>query len=191
MNASRIPVVALVLGTLAFGFSGCSTTNQLCELQDPGTGQRIPEEFLGTNAKLERQIALAPPVTRPVILTKVESVSCGGYDRVIFEFDRAVPSYTAEYVDKPIRDCGAGNVIPVAGDAWLRVSFAPAQAHTEAGQATVTQRNRMLNYANLRQLVSVCDFEGNVEWVLGTGRPSRFRATELNNPPRLVLDVRH
>lgn len=190
MKAPRIPFSALVIATLAFTFAGCTTT-PLCELQDPATGQRIPGEFIGSNQKLERQTVLPSPVTRPVILTKVENVSCGGYDRVIFTFDRAIPSYTAEYVDRPIRDCGAGNVIPVAGDAWLKIHLAPAQAHTEAGQATVAQRNRVVNYANLRQLVGVCDFEGSVEWVLGVARPNRFRVTELNNPPRLVVDVRH
>lgn len=190
MNARRFPSAALVLATLTLTFAGCATT-PLCDLQDPLTGQRIPKEFIGTNQKLERQIALPPPITRPVILTKVENMSCGGYDRVIFEFDRAIPSYTAEYVDRPIRACGTGRVIPVAGDAWLKVRFAPAKAHTAAGQATISQRNRMVNYANLRQLVSVCDFEGSVEWVLGVSRPSQFRISELNNPPRLVLDVRH
>ena len=190
MNAPRFSTVASVLTLLALGLGGCTTT-PLCELKDPGTGQTIPAEFMGTTGKLERQIALPPPVTRPVILEKVETVSCGGYDRVIFTFDTAVPSYTAQYVDRPIRECGSGNVVQVAGDAWLEVKFAPAQAHTDSGEATVLQRNRVLNYANLRQVVGTCDFEGHVNWVLGVGNPGRFRATELNNPPRLVLDVRH
>ena len=190
MKAPRNSTVATALALVALGLGACTTT-PLCELRDPVTGQTIPAEFMGTTGKLERQIALPAPVTRPVTLTNVETVSCGGYDRVIFTFDRAIPSYTAAYVDRPIRECGSGNVVSVAGDAWLHIRFAPAQAHTEAGQSTIAERNRVLNYANVRQLVGVCDFEGHVEWVLGVGKPSRFRATELNNPPRLVLDVRH
>jgi hypothetical protein len=189
MKAHEKMAFASVLAAAAVGFGGCATP--LCELRDPASGQTIPSEFLGTTAKLEREIALPAPVTRPVTLQKVETVSCGGYDRVIFTFDRAVPSYTVQYIDRPIRECGSGNVVSVAGDAWLEVRFAPAQAHTESGVATVSQRNRTLNYANLRQLVSTCDFESHVNWVLGVGKPGRFRATELNNPPRLVLDVRH
>jgi hypothetical protein len=36
----------------------------------------------------------------------------------------------------------------------------------------------------------VCDFEGNVEWVLGVRHPSRFRVTELSDPWRVVVDVK-
>ena len=43
----------------------------------------------------------------------------------------------------------------------------PAQAHTDAGQATIAQTNRTVNLPNLRQLVQTCDFEGHVTWVLG------------------------
>jgi len=90
-----------------------------------------------------------------------------------------------------LQPCGAGNVVPLAGNAWLKMHFTPARAHTlETGQATAGDRNRMLNYSNARQLVDVCDFEGNVEWVLGVRHPSRFRVTELSDPWRVVVDVK-
>lgn len=183
------PYVNLARGVMTLfctlSLTGCTN---LCDLRDPHTGQTIPSQFTGTAGTVRRTHAASSIAT----LMRVETISCGGFDRVVFEFDSAVPSYTAEYIDKPIRDCGQGKVIPVAGDAWLSIHFTSAQAHDmDTGQPTVTERNRMLNYPSLRQLVDVCDFEGNVEWVLGLGNPGRFRITELPNPPRVVVDVKH
>jgi len=35
-----------------------------------------------------------------------------------------------------------------------------------------------------------CDFEGVVEWALGTDRVAPFRVTTLSSPSRIVIDVR-
>jgi hypothetical protein len=35
----------------------------------------------------------------------------------------------------------------------------------------------------------ICDFEGQVEWVLGIAAPAAYRVSELTGPARLVLDV--
>jgi len=165
-------------------WSGCAN---LCELRDARTGQNIPATFTGTNGILKRA-ATAP---RPVVLRSVQTVSCTNFDRVVFEFEGAVtPGYRTSYIDKPIRRCGSGEVVPVAGDAWLEVSLSSAQARTEAAEPTIAERNRTLNYPNLKQLVQTCDFEGEVTWVLGVGFPGRFRVVELSNPARLVVDVK-
>jgi hypothetical protein len=166
-------------------WSGCAN---LCQLRDARTGQLVPENFTGTVGLLEHRKTLP----RPVVLRSVETVSCTNFDRVVFTFEgAATPGYKASYIDKPIRQCASGNVIPVAGDAWLEVQMIPAQAHNDAGQSTVADRNRQLDYPNLRQLVETCDFEGHETWVLGVGSPNRFRVTELSDPPRLVVDVKH
>lgn len=166
--------------------SGCTTTD-LCQLRDPNTGQLIPPTFTGTLGTAEVQKGLE----RPVTLQSVSTTSCEGFDRVVFEFNTpATPGYHVSYIDKPIRQCGSGNTVPVAGDAWLEVRMKPAQAHTDAGQSTIAQTNRTVNLPNLRQLVQTCDFEGNVTWVLGVGNPKRFRVLELTNPSRIVVDVK-
>ncbi len=111
-----------------------------------------------------------------------------GYDRVVFELDR-IPGWEVEYVDRPVTACGSGEAVPVAGDAWLEVRMTSAAAHTEAGAPTVKDRDRKLDLGVARQLVGTCDFEGHVTWVLGVSNPGRFRAFELADPPRLVVDV--
>ena len=114
-----------------------------------------------------------------------------GFDRVVLEFAGGeIPGYEVEYVDRPVRACGSGDVVDVAGEGWLRVRLRPAQAHDDAGQATVAQRERALNMAVIRELEFTCDFEGEVEIVLGVASPNEFRVSEIANPARLVIDVR-
>jgi hypothetical protein len=125
------------------------------------------------------------------VLRAVRTASHRGFDRVVFEFEgREVPGYRLEYVDRPVRQCGSGRPVRVAGDGWLLVRLEPAKAHTEAGEPTVKDRERRLRHPNLKELRLICDFEAQVEWVLGLGSPKRYRVLELQNPARLVLDVR-
>ena len=189
MNTPRYirTVTATLAGIAALLTAGCTTTN-LCQLRDSNTGQLIPPTFTGTLGTAEVKKGLE----RPVTLLSVNTTTCEGFDRVVFEFNTpATPGYHVSYIDKPVRQCASGQTVPVAGDAWLEVRMIPAQAHTDAGQPTIAQTNRTVNLTNLRQLVQTCDFEGHVTWVLGVGNPKRFRVVELTNPSRIVVDVKH
>jgi hypothetical protein len=127
----------------------------------------------------------------PSVLAAVRAARHDGYDRVVFEFSGGVPGYHVEYIDRPVRDCGAGDPIPVAGDAWLEVRFFPAFAHTEQGQPTLPFREVRPNLPNVLEVERTCDFEAVVTWVLGTRSPKRYRVLELADPSRFVIDVRH
>ena len=188
MNTRSIRTVTATLASIAaLLLAGCASTN-LCQLRDPNSGQPIPPNFTGTLGKAEVQKGLESNVT----LRSVNTTSCEGFDRVVFEFNTpATPGYHVSYIDKPIRLCGSGNTVAVAGDAWLEVRMTQTQAHTDAGQATIAQTNRTVNLPNLRQLVQTCDFEGHVTWVLGVAHSKRFRVVELTNPSRIVVDVKH
>jgi hypothetical protein len=178
------PFVSL-LASAALFLGGCAN---LCDLRDPNTGQLVPANFTGTTGVVETKKGLE----RPVTLESVSTTTCQGFDRVVFQFNTpATPGFRVEYIDKPIRQCASGKVVRVAGDAWLEVKMIPAQAHTDAGQATIAETNRTISGTNLRQLVQTCDFEGHVTWVLGVGSPNRFRVVELTNPSRIVVDVKH
>ena len=131
----------------------------------------------------------------PAILRAVRTATHPEFDRVVFDFGTgAIPGYHIEYIDRPVIQCGSGDPIEVAGDGWLRVRLEPARAHEfrddTLAVVTVAERNRRLSLANLRQLVLTCDFEAQVEWVLGLASPSRYRVMELREPSRLVVDVR-
>jgi hypothetical protein len=115
-----------------------------------------------------------------------------GFDRVVLEFaGPRVPGYRIEYVDRPVRQCGSGNVVELAGQGWLAIQVSPARAHDDRGQATVVRRAWAPRLRALRELKVTCDFEGEVVWTLGAARPNRYRVLELSRPARLVVDVRH
>lgn len=126
------------------------------------------------------------------ILRMVRAGKQPGVDRLVFEFDSpGLPAWHVEYVDRPVRDCGSGDAVPVAGDAWLKIRFTGAQAHTEKGEATSGPRRRPLAQAIARELVRTCDFEGEVSWVLGVARPNPYVARAMTAPSRLVIDIAH
>lgn len=124
-------------------------------------------------------------------LVAVRTGTHEGFDRVVFEFDERLPGYHIEYIDKPVRKCGSGKVAPLAGDGWLEVRMYPARAHTEEGQPTVSNRERMPKLPVLSELELTCDFEAVVIWVFGVESPNRYQVRELSSPPRLVIDLRH
>lgn len=145
------------------------------------------QEFKGTAGITERKHKGGGVA----ILRAVRTAAHSSFDRVVFEFEgSSLPGYQIEYIDRPIRQCGSGRVVPLAGDGWLRVRLEPANAHTEQGEPTITDRERRPNHPNLKELKLICDFEAQVEWVLGLGSPNRYRVLELSKPARLVMDVR-
>jgi len=73
----------------------------------------------------------------------------------------------------------------------LQISMDTAQAHTDAGQPTITDRDRQLNCRNLKQLVLICDFEAKVGFVFVLDSKKPYRVVELQNPARLVVDVKN
>jgi hypothetical protein len=115
-----------------------------------------------------------------------------GFDRIVFEFDGDTPpGYHVSYIDRPVRACGSGEVVPLPGDGWLEIRMQPAQAHTDAGQPTITSRTRALDLPNLKRIAMTCDFEADVTWVGGVLSPNEFRVLSLTGPTRLVVDIRH
>lgn len=115
-----------------------------------------------------------------------------GFDRFVVVFGAdPVPGYRVEYVDKPVRQCGSGDATQVAGDGWLAITLHNARAHTDQGRATVQQRERALSLPVLREWEFTCDFEAEVQIVLGVASPNRYRVLELANPSRLVIDIQH
>ncbi|HUE96550.1 MAG TPA: hypothetical protein VMN39_07810 [Longimicrobiaceae bacterium] len=124
-------------------------------------------------------------------LAAARAASQPGFDRFVIEFrGTELPSYHIEYIDRPVRECGSGHVVEVAGDGWLLIRLEPARAHTDEGVATITERSTDPRLPIILQTRIVCDFEAQVEWVLGVASPNRYRVLELVDPTRLVVDIR-
>lgn len=113
-----------------------------------------------------------------------------GFDRMVLDFGSgALPGWHVEYVDDASQ-CGSGRPVRVAGTAMLLVRLRGAQAHDDAGQPTLRQRDLPLSMPVLRQMALTCDFEGVVEVVLGVSATQPYRVMELQNPSRIVVDVK-
>ena len=139
--------------------------------------------------------ASGPAIGRSIQQPILRAVRTGlqpNADRVVFEFNNTkLPAWQIEYVDRPVRDCGSGDAVPVAGEAWLQVRFTGAQAHTEKGASSGGPRRRALAQPIARELVRTCDFEGEVTWVVGVVRPNGYTANTMTSPYRLVIDIAH
>jgi len=151
-------------------------------------GDTSPETFEGVAGVTEvKRLEM-----EPVILKEIRTGSHPQFDRVVFEFQGdKVPGYRVEFVKKPLVTCGAGDTVQVNGSDYLSVRLLPAQAHTNDGKATINQREFTPNMQVIKQMKSLCDFEADVQWVLGLSSANHYRVLELLNPSRLVVDVRH
>jgi hypothetical protein len=181
---------ALLLVLLAAGCSPAAPVRtESSGSSAPAAPAETPAVFAGTLEAVESKGPEAPPV---VVLRDVRTASQEGFDRIVFEFEgSAVPGYRVEYIDSPAVQCGSGEPVKVAGAALLQVRLSPAQAHTEAGEPTVRERERRPGLPVIQEIKSVCDFEADVTWVLGLAARSRFRVQELAGPARLVIDIEH
>jgi hypothetical protein len=108
-----------------------------------------------------------------------------GYDRIVFDIRGGLPGYTVKYVTAVVGD-GSGDPIPVPGRRFLLIVFNPAQAHTDAGDATVTGIHR-IDLPMLKAYAVAGDYEGYVSIALGLNATTGFRVGELSN--RIYIDV--
>jgi hypothetical protein len=187
-----LSLLSTVVGLgILIALNGCvtqvSAPSALCTLTDDN-GNPIPASFTGTlNPRHQGHAA-----THVVLVQKAETACCNGFDRVVFSCEGFHhPTWKVRYVNPPIQQCGSGNNIAMIGNAFLQISMDTAQAHTDAGQPTITDRDRHLNCRNLKQLVLTCDFEAKVGFVLGLDSKKPYRVVELQNPTRLVIDVKN
>lgn len=144
--------------------------------------------FQGTLAAT-RRTRPGPPMAQ---LRSVRVTADSGFDRVVFEFaDSVLPGYQIEYSEGPIRRCGSGDEVLLAGPGRLLVRLEPALAHDERGNSTVANREWAPRLAVVREMKLVCDFEGQVEWAVGLAARRRFRVIETAPFAQIFVDVRH
>jgi hypothetical protein len=125
------------------------------------------------------------------VLADVRVGTHEGYDRIAFEFDgEEFPPWEVKYVAEPVA-CASGKDVLVGGTAALQVNLFIAQAHDEQGQLTIPSIDIAAAYPAIVQALSTCDFEALVTWIVGTEGDLRFRAFELTDPARLVVDIEH
>jgi hypothetical protein len=127
------------------------------------------------------------PASAPVpTLVGIRVVHDDGVDRVVFRFDGGLPRVRAGYVDELIGDA-SGLPVRIAGQAVLRLRFAPADGH-DADGPTVTGR-RAFALPNVMTAVRAGDFEAVTTYGLGLAKRSPFEITMLRSPARVVVEL--
>ena len=189
------PRTATLLVVIASAVSVCRPGESRAPRERASAVAQQDTAFAGTMTPVQR-IRSEKPGVLPHVLRAVETRTAPsptpGYDRVVFEFTGdSLPGYRVEYATKPVQRCGSGDPVTVAGTGHLIVRFEPAQAHDEHASLVPAERHRTPGLPAVRELTLICDFEGQVAWILGLAAPSEYRVSELTGPARLVLDVRH
>ncbi len=134
----------------------------------------------------------APPAapSRVVLptLTSVTAQHVGKVDRVTFGFANGLPAdVQVQWVDTLVHD-GSGVPVRVAGTKVLAVFFNGATNHDAHGATTRTRTAFAL--PNVITAVGAGDFEGTVTVGLGVQKRTTYKVTKLQNPDRVVVDVR-
>jgi hypothetical protein len=184
---------AIVLAALGMALNACGSSEQLGE--DAGTVGRPPAPRLETiraGKTPERRSDL--PGTVVLQDVRIAPNEAGGFDRIVFEFkgDRLPIHAVSQVSPTSLSECGSGAAVGLAGASALDVRFQPSDAHEFQGenvQPTVSWRDKRFNLPVVKQAVMTCDFEGVVNWAIGLAYNAGYKTLELNNPPRLVIDV--
>lgn len=150
-----------------------------------------PGAFSGGTAPVT---ATAPAGLQPPTVQAMRAAAQPGFDRLVFEFSGdKVPGYTVEYSTKAV-GCGSGEDLTdfigggKAPAAMLIVKMQPANAHNEAGQATVA-KDLQPGLSTIVRVFRTCDFEADVQYAVALSGQKPFKVSTLTGPARLVIDI--
>jgi hypothetical protein len=128
-------------------------------------------------------------------LRQVRAARQKAFDRVVFEFAGTIPSYNIKYLAGRIyEDLDGKHRIRIAGSAFLQIElfvipFDEQQAKFYQSRDFSPQGKLMM--PSLRQIEDRGEDEGFYDFLLGVSSRKVYRVTELFNPSRVVIDLRH
>jgi hypothetical protein len=162
---------------------GCTTRTPEAAPQRAGEG----DGFQGTL----QAVVVQRPQLDPAVVHSISATPQGNFDRFAIEFATTmVPGFDVQYVN-PAHQCATGDIVTVRGARTLVVRLTPAQAHTDAGAPTIAAAQQPFDLPAIKEVRLACDFEGEVSWVIGVAAEAQYRVSELRDPPRLLIDIKH
>jgi hypothetical protein len=178
--------------------SGTTTTTTTTTADDRGTTTTPPEgeEPLGEPTRGPAQTEGFPSGGERAGRRFVDVRVAGhrGFDRVVFEFEDGVPAYRAAYVDPPITEDASGEPVAVGGSAFLQVTMTATgvdlSGETPVELYTGPDRIDPEGTTVVEELVQTGDFEAILSWAVGLDGEVDFGVAELDDPARLVVDLR-
>jgi len=122
----------------------------------------------------------------------IRSAAHEAYDRLVIVFSNdQLPRYDIQFIEEAPRACGSGHVVAVSAPHILEIRLEPSRAHDDAGASTLAHRRRDLSLPTLREYAVTCDFEAVFAMVVGMYGARPFRVSEMRDPTRIVIDIRH
>jgi hypothetical protein len=185
----RVLLLLLSLGLTSLACGGDDTAPSASATPPPGP-QASPTP--ANTARIDFPASPAPQAGAGVVVDVRVGAhpEGGGLDRIVFEFKAGTSSGWVEYVDKSqVISCGPGDVVPLQGQAALKVHFNSAGQHEDYVPTNAPRQLQGPGNAILESK-AICDFEAVLEWGIGTSGIRPFTVTTLDNPKRLVIDVR-
>jgi hypothetical protein len=184
---------AIYSASLGILLSACGTSEQLGDAASQKADRPKPPQLETIRAGTTTR---NPDLPGTVVLNDVRVApnDAGGFDRIVFEFrgDRLPIHAISQVTPNSLSECGSGRAVGLNAASALDVRFQPSDAHAMEGESirpTVQWREKRFNLPTIKHVVMTCDFEGVVTWAIGLGYNAAYKAQELNNPPRLVIDV--
>ena len=170
--------------------SAAASSPSAAPTPSPASGDAPQEEVFAADAGRDEQAASGGPLA----VTEVRVARQDGYDRVVFELDgreAGQPGWTVEYVEQARQD-GSGNPVEVEGEATLSVRISGVGYPMDTGvEEQPTEPAVPSGTEVVRDVVVGAVFEGVFEAFVGTTREAPFRVFRLEDPARVVVDVRH
>jgi|ERR1700730_5740096 len=148
-----------------------------------------------TTRVVERRHETAPTAYTSY-LKVVHVAKHNGFDRTIFEFQGPLPDYNIQYLATPfyVNEDESKERIRIAGRAFIEAGFYFIRAdetQLNLAQAAGFSPKGKLRMPSLRQLADRGVWEGGYDFVLGIKARQPFRVSELTNPSRVVIDIKH
>lgn len=126
------------------------------------------------------------------VIADIREAEHAGFDRIVIEFrDGILPGYNVSHPTGTIIECGSGHEIDLDSSQSLEIRIEPARGYTEEGRSTVSHADRSPALAAVEEIRVICDFEAMFTLAAGTAGRLPFRVLTLENPARLVVDIRH
>ena len=135
---------------------------------------------------------LRPQAPSELTVTDVRIGQHEGFERVVFELDGGgTPGWFVDYADTPTQQ-GSGKTIAYSGDTALNVNIDGVVYPFEAGKDD--PRIGVVDAPTegiVTQVVNGGTFEGRRQFVIGMNARKPYSVQVLDNPTRLVVDIRN
>jgi hypothetical protein len=185
----------LAFAVIAAVLTGCGNDEEEPQATATATEQASPTSAAPTPCSVEGASEDPKRADSNVEVAVLDDIRYSKDDcpRIVFEFQDSVPGYVVEYKEPPFADCGSGARAQIeswGADAYLSVLLEPARGADESGQPTYEGPfDISIGGAVLKHMKRTCDFEAQIEWIVGLDERHDFTVRALTEPPRIVIDI--